>query len=129
MTRTGTICMVIIIITSIAGMIFCSVTQSRITGAGRRGRRPLRDEKAAEELAGEPVLFRTAEMRFVSCKASRSRRLEDVEIYGERALRMERQELAYILADQLLASGGIAFREEEGVLRAEVKAVLPEVQG
>lgn len=123
MTRTGTICMVIIIITSMAGMIFCSVTQSGRPRAGRRGRR---DEKAAKELAGEPVLFRTAEMRFVSCKASRSRRLEDVEIYGERALRMERQELAYILADQLLASGGIAFREEEGVLRAEVKAVLPE---
>lgn len=74
----------------------------------------------------EPVKFRTAELSFVNCWASMDRRPFDRELYGLRELDYERKELAYLLADQLLASGGIAFREEGSVLRAELRAVMPE---
>ena len=124
MTRTGTICMALLMLFAMAGML-ASVPRSGKADAGRRGRRPLQDGAKREELPTEPVVFHAGELRFVSCKASRERRLEDAEIYGARAGRMERQELASLLADQLLAAGAIAFTENEGVLRAQVKAVMP----
>lgn len=131
MTPAGNAFLIVMGLLSMAGLLTCTVKQKGTKGTEKNGlpRRcaPRNDRGAAmPEPPGEPVMFRTAEARFVNCKASMERRREDMEIYGPQAGRFERQELAYILADQLLASGGIAFREEGKVLRAELRAVIPE---
>lgn len=131
MTPAGNAFLIVMGLLSMAGLLTCAVkprdpSQSRRLRETRRDSSPGGGAKARPELPGEPVMFRTAEARFVNCKASMERRREDMEIYGPQAGRFERQELAYILADQLLASGGIAFREEGKVLRAELRAVIPE---
>ena len=127
MTKIGMAVLVGMMIMSLAGLIVCSVKQNKGNGLPRRC--APRNDKGARlpTLPGEPVKFRTAEMRFVECKAESdlSHYQEEREVMGQRAMMYEKRELAYLLADQLLASDGIAFREENGVLRAELKAVLP----
>ena len=71
----------------------------------------------------EPVKWRTAGERFVDCRAwSKGDEL------GPMAPTEMRRALAYVLADQLLAAGGIAFTDEGGALRASLRAVLPDMR-
>ena len=128
MTPIGTGCLIVMMIMAMAALLYCAVTPREQKDAGRRGRRPLRSEapRMLPEIPGEPVLFRTAEARFINCKAQTTVDPGTVEIYGERAARLEREYLAYNLADQLLAAGGIAFRKDGNILRAELRAVIPE---
>ena len=120
MTPIGTACMVVFMILAAGALLYCAVTPRD------EKRRPQRRARTLPKLPGEPVLFRTAEARFISCKAQTPIDPGTAEIYGERAARLEREQLAYMLADQLLAGGGIAFRRDGNVLRAELRAVIPE---
>lgn len=102
------------------------------------GTSPCRGGRELPTVTGEPVVFRTAEMRFVTCKS-------DIEISFERAAALGfdpqrpqdrsqarqywEKELAYRLADQLLDAGGIRFQLDGSTYRAEIKAVLPEGSG
>lgn len=138
MTRTGYICMIVIMLVSAGGMIVCGL-KNRGTDSNS-GRRPPRNDRGAglPTVIREPVIFRTAEMRFVTCKS-------DIEISFERAAALGfdpqrpqdrsqarqywEKELAYRLADQLLDAGGIRFQLDGSTYRAEIKAVLPEGSG
>ena len=124
MTPIGTGCLLGLVILAMAALLYCAVTPREQKDAGRRER--AKQSAALPELPREPVLFRTAEARFINCKAHTVMDPGAVEIYGERAARLERECLAYSLADQLLAAGGIAFRKDGNVLRAELRAVMPE---
>ena len=138
MTRTGYICMIVIMLVSAGGMIVCGLKNRGTDSHG--GHRPPRNDRSAglPTVTGEPVIFRTAEMRFVTCKS-------EIEISFERAAALGfdpqrpqdrsqarqywEKELAYRLADQLLDAGGIRFQLDGSVYRAEIKAVLPEGSG
>lgn len=138
MTRTGYICMIVIMLVSAGGMIVCGFKNRGTDSHG--GHRPPRNDRSAglPTVTGEPVIFRTAEMRFVTCKS-------DIEISFERAAALGfdpqrprdrsqarqywEKELAYRLADQLLDAGGIRFQLDGSTYRAEIKAVLPEGSG
>lgn len=134
MTRCGTICTCLIIVLSLISMVVCAVKQGRGTRSVPPGERKSAD---LPRITGEPMKFRTAEYRFVTCKASIAWREETLLIRGfglstqekQQARRYLKKELAYILADQLIAEGGIDFREEGGELRAQLRAVLPEGGG
>ena len=120
MTPAGNAFLIIMGLLSLAGMMTCAV-RTRKPSPKRRSHETIRE---IPELPGEPVIFRTAELRFVDCKTERERRGADFEIYGERAIAYERQELAAALLDQLLASGGITFSTDGNVVRAELRAVI-----
>ena len=86
------------------------------------------------KIAPEPVKFRTTDAVFVDCRAEMpSAQERDIRemgfsmgLEGSAAVRRyQRKELAYALADQLLAAGGIAFSTENGMLRAQLRAVVP----
>lgn len=138
MTRTGYICMIVIMLVSAGGMIVCGL-KNRGTDSNS-GRRPPRNAKGRElpTVIGEPVVFRTAEMRFVACKSSIEISFERAAALGfdpkrpqdrSQARRYWEKELAYRLADQLLDAGGICFKLDGSTYRAELKAVLPEGSG
>lgn len=137
MTRTGYICMIVIMLVSAGGMIVCGL-KNRDKPLRPSGTSPCRGGRELPTVTGEPVVFRTAEMRFVTCKS-------DIEISFERAAALGfdpqrpqdrsqarqywEKELAYRLADQLLDAGGIRFQLDGSTYRAEIKAVLPEGSG
>ena len=138
MTRTGCICMIVIMLVSAGGMIVCGMAR-RKDGLPRAGRGP-RNDAGAElpTVTGEPVIFRRAEQRILTCRASME--LDDGAITARgysagspeqraQAERYARKELAYLLTDQLLEAGGIRFVSEGTSRRAEIKAVLPEGSG
>ena len=138
MTRTGYICMIVIVLVSAGGVLFCGLKNRGTDSHG--GRRPPRKDMGAAlpTVIGEPVVFRTAEMRFVTCKSSMQVGREQAEALGfdprretERAQARQywEKELAYRLADLLLEQGGIRFQLEGNIYRAELKAVLPERSG
>lgn len=138
MTRTGYICMIVIMLVSAGGMIVCGL-KNRGTGS-HGGHRPPRNVKGSElpTVTGEPVVFRTAEMRFVTCKSDIKVSFEAAAALGfdpqrpqdrSQARRYWEKELAYRLADQLLDAGGIRFQLDGNIYRAEIKAVLPEGSG
>lgn len=141
MTRTGYICMIVIMLVSAGGMIVCGLKNRGNTSSGAARHLPLQGKARGQELptvTGEPVIFRTAEMRFVTCKS-------DIEISFERAAALGfdpqrpqdrsqarqywEKELAYRLADQLLDAGGIRFQLDGSTYRAAIKAVLPDGSG
>lgn len=138
MTRTGYICMIVIMLVSAGGMIVCGF-KNRGTDSNS-GRRPPRNVKGSElpAVTGEPVIFRTAEMRFVTCKSFMEISFERAAALGfdpqrpqdrSQARQYWEKELAYRLADQLLDAGGIRFQLDGSTYRAEIKAVLPEGSG
>ena len=138
MTRTGYICMIVIVLVSAGGVLFCGLKNRGTDSHG--GLRPPRNDMGAAlpTVTGEPVVFRTAEMRFVTCKSSMQVGREQAEALGfdprretERAQARQywEKELAYRLADLLLEQGGIRFQLEGNIYRAELKAVLPERSG
>ena len=70
MTRTGCICMIVIMLVSAGGMIVCGMAR-RKDGLPRAGRGPRNDAGAKlPTVTGEPVIFRRAEQRIVTCRAS-----------------------------------------------------------
>ena len=82
----------------------------------------------------EPVRIRTTDAVFVDCRAEMpSAKERDIREMGysmglegfAAVRRYQRKDLAYVLADQLLAAGGIAFSTENGMLRAQLRAVVP----
>lgn len=137
MTRTGCICMIAVMALAAFGILF-----GRVRGKDKplrpSGTSPCRGGRELPTVTGKPVVFRTAEMRFVTCKS-------DIEISFERAAALGfdpqrpqdrsqarqywEKELAYRLADQLLDAGGIRFQLDGSTYRAEIKAVLPEGSG
>ena len=141
MTRTGCICMIVIVLLSAGGVLFCGLKNRGNTSSGASRHLPLQGKARGQELptvTGEPVVFRTAEMRFVTCKSSMQVGREQAEAMGfdprretERAQARQywEKELAYRLADLLLEQGGIRFQLEGNIYRAELKAVLPERSG
>ena len=138
MTRTGYICMIVIMLVSAGGMIVCGLKNRGTDSHGSH--RPPRNDRGAglPTVTGEPVIFRTAEMRFVTCKSSMEIGRQQAEALGfdpkqpedrSQARRYWEKELAYRLADQLLDAGGIRFQLDGSIYRAELKAVLPEGSG
>lgn len=98
------------------------------------GTSPCRGGRELPTVTGEPVIFRTAEMRFVTCKSS----MDLDRFIDEWGLDMQtkegrdevnelsKKELAYLLAEQLLGSGAIRFSMGGHTRYAELRAVLPE---
>lgn len=138
MTRTGYICMIVIMLVSAGGMIVCGFKNRGTDSHG--GQRPPRNDRGAgmPTVTGEPVVFRTAEMRFVTCKSFMEISFERAAALGfdpqrpqdrSQARQYWEKELAYRLADQLLDAGGIRFQLDGSTYRAEIKAVLPEGSG
>lgn len=137
MTRTGYICMIVIMLVSAGGMIVCGL-KNRDKPLRPSGTSPCRGGRELPKVIGEPVIFRTAEMRFVTCKSSMEVGRQQAEALGfdprkkterEQARQYWEKELAYRLADQLLDADGIRFQLDGSVYRAEIKAVLPEGSG
>ena len=133
MTRIGYAVMIALMGVSLIALIVCSVRQ-RKDGLPRAARGPRNDAKGKlPTVSGEPVFFRTAEMRFVNCKASMETGIEQMEERGFDPRDMQhraaaeayyKKELAYILADQLLAAGAIRFEQSENTIRAKLRAVI-----
>ena len=127
MTRTGCVCMIVLMAAALLGLILCATRQRK---AGKP--RPAAGER--ETVTGEPVIFRTAELRFANCKASMELSKNGIEARGfsldkdglASAGRYMRKELAYLLADQALEAGAIRFEVRDGTIRAELRAVIPE---
>jgi hypothetical protein len=135
MTRAGYIALALIMAASLIGLIICSVKQQRQSG---RTSDSARRNPGEPTVIGEPVRFRCADLCFVWCRASRELRQSDLAFSGLRlddpddfakAVQYYQKDLAYILADQLLDKGGIRFVREGATLRAELRAVMPEVSG
>lgn len=137
MTRTGCICMIVIMLVSAGGMIACGL-KNRGRPFRPSGTSPCREGRELPTVTGEPVIFRRAEQRIVTCRASME--LDDGAITARgynagspeqraQAERYARKELAYLLTDQLLETGGIRFISKGTSRRAEIKAVLPEGSG
>ena len=130
MTKTGCICMIILMAAALLGLILCSTRQ-------RKARKPRLAAGERETVTGEPVIFRTAELRFANCKASMELSKDGIEARGfsldkddlAGAGRYMRKELAYLLADQALEAGAIHFEVRDGTLRAELRAVIQEGNG
>lgn len=137
MTPCGNAVLIGILVLSVIGLIVGAVRQKgtppRVSGyqpkAGKLGPPP--DRGSSFE---EPVRFRTTDAVFVDCRAEMpSAQERDIRemgfsmgLEGSAAVRRyQRKELAYVLADQLLAAGGIAFSTENGMLRAQLRAVVP----
>ncbi|MBR3585848.1 MAG: hypothetical protein IKO00_07510 [Oscillospiraceae bacterium] len=137
MTRTGCICMIAVMALAAFGILF-----GRVRGKDKplrpSGTSPCRGGRELPTVIGEPVVFRTADLRFVTCKSSMEVGREQAEALGfdprreterAQARRYWEKELAYRLADLLLEQGGIRFQLEGNIYRAELKAVLPERSG
>lgn len=138
MTRTGYICMIVLMALAAFGILFGRV-RGKDSGLPRAARSPRNDAGAQlPTVIGEPVIFRAGELRFVTCKSSMEVGREQAEALGfdprreterAQARRYWEKELAYRLADLLLEQGGIRFQLEGNIYRAELKAVLPERSG
>ena len=139
MTRCGMICMIAVLLLATAGMLICGTRRGRGDGLPRRCA-PRNDGRVGKlpTVAGEPIVFRRAELRFVSCRASTEISDETIAarafspyVPEQRAAaeRYFRKELACMLADQILEAGGIRFQRVGETLRAEIRAVLPEERG
>ena len=122
MTRIGYVCMIVLLGLSLTGLIACSVKQKRSQ----------EEERRWPKVGGEPVVFRTAEMRVVKCRVSMElmpRTLKDRGLDPNVARDLEQEEqycrrmLAYKLADRMLEEGVIQFEHSGTTLRAEAKAV------
>ena len=114
--------------------------------ARRRAEEPKRegltkppDRGSSIESPFQPItlVFHTAENRIVRCRAATDLRngyivgspgMERDEQWS-RALVYAKKELACVLAEQVLAGGGIRFQLRDGELRAELLAVRPEDAG
>ena len=137
MTRTGYICMIVIMALAAFGILFGRVRGKDFSTPLRSARNDRRANAGAglPTVTGEPVIFRTAEMRFVTCKSFMEISFERAAALGfdpqrprdrSQARQYWEKELAYRLADQLLDAGGIRFQLDGSTYRAEIKAVLPE---
>lgn len=142
MTPYGNAVLIGILVLSVIGLIAGALRGERTGdkplshGAGRRASSPRGGAKEGTRDMGptEPVRFRTTDAVFVDCRAEMpSAQERDIRemgfsmgLEGSAAVRRyQRKELAYVLADQLLAAGGIAFSTENGMLRAQLRAVVP----
>lgn len=142
MTRIGYAVTIALMGVSLVALIVCSVRQRR--GGKDLSTRPAgslkmtrwRGEPRMEVkcVEGEPVVFHTAEERFAVCKASMEIGAEQMEERGfdlrdkrhrAAAEAYYKKELAYILADQLLAAGAIRYERSENTLRAVLRASVP----
>ena len=133
MTKCGIICTCVIIIIAMAALVICSVR-------GEKGGKPTGEEsrKGPKTVPGMPyepgpLVFRRGGARYVTCQAST--RLDDGYIVGlegrsgadlARMTLYAKKELAAVLADQVLAAGGIRFYVEGSTLRAELRAMVGE---
>ena len=141
MTRIGYAVMIALMGVSLIALIVCSVRQRRPNAGGKdlstrpAGSLKMTRERNLETVSGEPVVFRRLDEHFVVCKASMECGSEQMEERGfdpkdkrhrEQAAGYFRKELAYILADQMMAAGAIRYEVSGGVLRAKVRA---EVEG
>ena len=118
MTRTGYIALALIMAASLIGLIICSVKQRR---EAKPNPGPSLRDPGLPTVMAEPLRFRCADLRIVTCKASGDFRNADP--------RYMRKELAYLLADQLIDQGAICYTQSGTAIRAELRAVLPEVSG
>ena len=140
MTTCGMWWTILIIALCVIGVAFGA---ARSTAQERRPEpsQSLRDSsaKGAGESAFEPstLVFHTAENRIVRCRAATDLRkgyivgfsgMEKDEEWS-RTLVYAKKELACVLAEQVLAGGGIRFQLRDGELRAELLAVRPEDAG
>lgn len=132
MTRTGYICMIVIMLVSAGGMIVCGL-KNRDKPLRHSGTSPCRGGRELPTVTWEPVVFRSLEERYVSCRASVEVGAEQMEERGfdprdkrhrAAAEAYYKKELAYILADQLLDAGAIRYELSGGVLRAKVRAAV-----
>jgi hypothetical protein len=117
MTRAGYIALALIMAASLIGLIVCSVKQR---GAKPKPGAPAWDPGLPPVMA-EPLRFRCADLRIVTCKASGD--------FSNTPQQYMRKELAYLLADQLIDQGAIRYTQSGTAMRAELRAVLPEVSG
>lgn len=139
MTVCGKICTTLLILLAAAGMIYGMIRMGK--EEKRRGR-PVPGVPGAglPTVTGEPVIFRRAETRVLTCKSSMDigpGRLEergfDSRSKGQReaAALYFKKELAYRLADQLIEAGGIEYEiggrygQDGSTIRATVKVELP----
>ena len=120
MTRAGYAALIILGVVSLIGLIVCSVKQQR--QIGRPSKAPAGRDPKEPTVVGEPVRFRCADMRFVTCKASGDIRTDFAD------LPYTKRELAYLLADQLMDQGAIRYSRSGDTVRAELRAVLPEAE-
>ena len=119
--------MIILMSAALLGLILCSISQ-------RKARKPRHSAGESGTIIGEPVIFRTADLRFANCKASMELSKANIEARGfamdrdglAGAGRYMRKELAYLLADQALQAGAIRFEVSGGTIRAALRAVIPE---
>lgn len=142
MTTCGMWWTILIIALCVIGVAFGAARST--AQARRRAEEPsqsLRDSSAKKEgeSAFEPstLVFHTAENRIVRCRAATDLRsgyivgfsgMEKDEEWS-RTLVYAKKELACVLAEQVLAGGGIRFQLRDGELQAELLAVRPEDAG
>ena len=136
MTPYGNAVLIGILVLSVIGLIAGALRGERKPSQALRASSPRGGAKKGARDMGptEPVRFRTTDAVFVDCRAEMpSAQERDIRemgfsmgLEGSAAVRRyQRKELAYVLADQLLAAGGIAFSTENGMLRAQLRAVVP----
>ena len=118
MTRAGYIALALIMAASLIGLIIWSVKQRR---EAKPNPGPSLRDPGLPTVIAEPLRFRCADLRIVTCKASGDFRNADP--------RYMRKKLPYLLADQLIDQGAIRYTQSGTAIRAELRAVLPEVSG
>ena len=136
MTRTGCICMIVIMALAAFGILFGRVRGKDFSTPLRSARNDRRANAGAvlPTVTGEPVIFRAGELRFVTCKSSMD--LDGfIDEWGldmktkegrDEVNKLSKKELAYLLAEQLLGSGAIRFSMGGHTRYAELRAVLQE---
>ena len=135
MTKCGVICTCVIIIIAMAALVICSVRGEKGKDAKRaaEGVGPYKKGVPGSAFEPGPLVFRRGGARYVTCQAST--RIDDGYIVGlegrsgadlARMTLYAKKELAAVLADQVLAAGGIRFYVEGGTLRAELRAMVGE---
>ncbi len=137
MTPIGCGCLVFLMTLAAFGILLGRVRGKDFSTSLRCARNDRRANAGAglPTVTGETVRFRTAELRFVSCRASMEIGREQMEERGFDPMRADdytwarrywERELACLLAEQALQAGAIEFEDREGVLRARMKTVLTE---
>lgn len=137
MTTIGTTCMAVMVALGLAGVVLGSVTQEKRSTRRRVLRAPQETPAVLPRTKAEPVVFRRAEEKIVTCRSAEADPVGTLMALGfapdqagePRAQEYLRKELAYNLADQLIKAGGIRFYQEEDFISAELRALMPEAEG
>lgn len=136
MTTCGIWWTIGLVVLCVIGIILGEARPAAKKTPNREQEKPRREKETGP--ADEPltIVFRRAEQKIVTCHACTDMRRgytvsfagADADEEWARTLEYEKKALACTLAEQALAAGGVAYRMENGILHAELRAIAGEAE-